>query len=109
MPWYGNGENGLGAANGSNSNHAPEGRILAAEFRPSSGVELTGGRSVGEIQRGARILVAGRRGLVGSAIVKLFQAEGIEGIRTATRNQLDLRDRAGVISACFIRTLLRMP
>jgi GDP-L-fucose synthase len=44
----------------------------------------------------ARVFVAGHRGLVGSAIVRRLEREpGIE-VLTATRDQLDLRDQAGV-------------
>ncbi len=44
----------------------------------------------------ARIYVAGHRGLVGSSICRLLEAEGYGCILTATRNQLDLRDQAAV-------------
>jgi GDP-L-fucose synthase len=43
-----------------------------------------------------RIFVAGHGGLVGSAIVRRLEAEGVRGILTATREQLDLRDQAAV-------------
>jgi GDP-L-fucose synthase len=42
-----------------------------------------------------RIFVTGHRGLVGSAIVRRLNAEGIEPL-TATRDELDLRDQAAV-------------
>jgi GDP-L-fucose synthase len=45
---------------------------------------------------GARIYVAGHRGLVGSAIVRRLQRDGDTNILTATREQLDLRDQAAV-------------
>ena len=48
------------------------------------------------IDRSARIFVAGHRGLVGSAIVRYLKAQGFEGLLTATREQLDLRDQAAV-------------
>jgi GDP-L-fucose synthase len=44
----------------------------------------------------SRIYVAGHRGLVGSAIIRRLQAEGIEHVLCATREQLDLRDQAAV-------------
>jgi GDP-L-fucose synthase len=45
---------------------------------------------------GSRILVAGHRGLVGSAVVRRLDRLGFESILTATRDQLDLRDQAAV-------------
>jgi len=44
----------------------------------------------------ARIFVAGSRGLVGSAIVRRLEADGVTRLLTATREQLDLRDQAAV-------------
>src|SRR3954467_5389214 len=44
----------------------------------------------------ARIFVAGHGGLVGSAIVRRLQADGVRDVLTATRDQLDLRDQAAV-------------
>jgi GDP-L-fucose synthase len=49
-----------------------------------------------QIERSARIFVAGHRGLVGSAIVRHLQAQGFDHLLTATRDQLDLRDQAAV-------------
>jgi len=43
-----------------------------------------------------RVFVAGHGGLVGSAILRRLQAEGVKDILTATRAQLDLRDQAAV-------------
>src|SRR5712672_4743508 len=48
------------------------------------------------MNRDARILVAGHRGLVGSAVTRRLEAEGCSNILTATRAQLDLRDQAAV-------------
>jgi GDP-L-fucose synthase len=42
------------------------------------------------------VYVAGHTGLVGSAIVRRLQAEGVGELLTATRAQLDLRDQAEV-------------
>ncbi len=44
----------------------------------------------------ARIFVAGHRGLVGSAICRRLEAAGYEGVVTASRDQLDLRDQSAV-------------
>ncbi len=49
-----------------------------------------------QIDRGARVYVAGHRGLVGSAILRRLAADGFSKILTATRDQLDLRDQAAV-------------
>jgi GDP-L-fucose synthase len=49
-----------------------------------------------EMDPGARVFVAGHRGLVGSAIVRRLDAEGFSRVATATREQLDLRDQAAV-------------
>ena len=43
-----------------------------------------------------RIFVAGHRGLVGSAILRRLQADGVSMAPDATRDQLDLRDQAAV-------------
>ena len=45
---------------------------------------------------GSRIFVAGHRGLVGSAVMRQLAAAGYTALQTATRDQLDLRDQAGV-------------
>ena len=49
-----------------------------------------------QIDRDARVFVAGHRGLVGSALVRKLEAEGFTNILTATRDQLDLRDQSEV-------------
>ena len=49
-----------------------------------------------EIDRAARIYVAGHAGLVGSAIVRRLQSAGFNNVLTATRRQLDLRDQGEV-------------
>lgn len=45
------------------------------------------------LRPGARVFVAGHRGLVGSAVARLLAAEGYEVV-TRSREQLDLRDAA---------------
>jgi len=45
---------------------------------------------------GSRVYVAGHGGLVGSAVVRRLQAEGLRNLLIATRDQLDLRDQAAV-------------
>lgn len=45
---------------------------------------------------GARIYVAGHRGLVGSAIVRKLQAEGYTNLVLRTSKELDLRDQSAV-------------
>ena len=49
-----------------------------------------------ESPRDVRTFVAGHRGLVGSAIVRLLQARGHAHVLTATRDELDLRDPVAV-------------
>jgi GDP-L-fucose synthase len=44
----------------------------------------------------SRIFVAGHRGLVGSAIVRRLETEGFRRVLLATRQELDLRNQAGV-------------
>ena len=50
--------------------------------------------------KAAKIFVAGHRGMVGSAVVRRFAAEGYTNILTRTRSELDLRDR-GAVEAFF--------
>src|SRR6187431_1710244 len=49
-----------------------------------------------EVDRRARMFVAGHGGLVGSAIMRRLRSAGYENLLTATRQQLDLRDQAAV-------------
>lgn len=48
------------------------------------------------MDKGARIFVAGHRGLVGSALVRRLTRDGYTNLLTAPREQLDLRDQAAV-------------
>ena len=49
-----------------------------------------------------RIFVAGHKGLVGSAIYRRLTAEGLGGLITRDRNELDLRD-SGAVNLFFER------
>jgi len=49
-----------------------------------------------QLERDARIYVAGHTGLVGSAIGRRLRVAGFTEILTATRRELDLRDQAAV-------------
>ncbi|MGD1848468.1 MAG: GDP-L-fucose synthase family protein [Salibacteraceae bacterium] len=49
------------------------------------------------MEKNARIYVAGHRGMVGSAIVRLLEQKGYTTIITRTSSELDLRDQAKVI------------
>ncbi len=49
-----------------------------------------------QIERDARVFVAGHRGLVGSALVRKLEAEGFDNILTASRSEVDLRDQSEV-------------
>jgi GDP-L-fucose synthase len=51
---------------------------------------------MGELRPDSRVFVAGHRGLVGSAVLRRLEAEGLRHVLTATREQLDLRDQAAV-------------
>jgi GDP-L-fucose synthase len=46
-----------------------------------------------ELDRTARCFVAGHRGLVGSAVLREFEASGFRDLITRTSSELDLRDR----------------
>ena len=48
------------------------------------------------LDRDAPVYVAGHRGLVGAAIVRHLGAEGFTDVRTATRDQVDLRNQSEV-------------
>ncbi|GGX70544.1 GDP-L-fucose synthase [Litorimonas cladophorae] len=45
---------------------------------------------------GKRVWVAGHRGMVGSAIVRRLESENVAEVLTATRSELDLKDKAAV-------------
>src|SRR3989338_3994186 len=48
------------------------------------------------MEQTSSIYVAGHRGLVGSAIVRMLTARGFKNLITKPRSELDLRDRAAV-------------
>ncbi|PBA56155.1 GDP-L-fucose synthase [Mycobacterium intracellulare subsp. chimaera] len=50
--------------------------------------------SVGVLDRGSPVYIAGHRGLVGSALVRRFEAEGFTNLLVRSHNELDLMDRA---------------
>lgn len=49
---------------------------------------------VGVLDRASRVYIAGHRGLVGSALLRKFQAEGFANLVVLSHNELDLTDRA---------------
>ena len=51
-----------------------------------------------KIDKGAKIYVAGHRGMVGSAIVRKFKAEGYTNIVVKTHKELDLKNQLAVAS-----------
>ncbi|GAB24400.1 GDP-L-fucose synthase [Gordonia polyisoprenivorans NBRC 16320 = JCM 10675] len=52
--------------------------------------------SAGPLDRGATTYIAGHRGLVGSALWRLFEAEGFSDLVGRTSSELDLTDRSAV-------------
>jgi GDP-L-fucose synthase len=55
-----------------------------------------GRRSLPSLDRSARVWVAGHRGLVGSAITRLLQAQGFSNLILRTSQELDLRSQGAV-------------
>lgn len=53
-------------------------------------------RKKGQMEKDAKIYVAGHRGLVGSAIVRALRAKGFQNIIGKTRGELDLLDQTAV-------------
>ncbi len=51
------------------------------------------GPSVGVLDRGSRVYIAGHRGLVGSALLRRFTAEGFTNVVVRSHSELDLTDR----------------
>ncbi len=56
---------------------------------------MSEGASIG-LEAGARVFVAGHRGMVGSAVVRRLQVAGVSDIVTAARSDLDLLDQGAV-------------
>lgn len=56
----------------------------------STGMET----SIGTLDRALPVYIAGHRGLVGSALVRTFEAEGFTNLVVRSHDQLDLTDRA---------------
>jgi GDP-L-fucose synthase len=50
------------------------------------------------MEKGAKIFVAGHRGMVGSAIVRKLQAEGFHNLVLRTSSELDLRNQSAVVN-----------
>ena len=57
---------------------------------------MTARTKVKDMDKRARIYIAGHGGLVGSAVVRRLQQERFDHLLTVTRDQLDLRDQAAV-------------
>ncbi len=57
---------------------------------------MSAGWSPGRLDRTARVYVAGHRGLVGSALVRVLAAEGFTDVVGRSSAELDLGDRAAV-------------
>ena len=55
---------------------------------------MSGDTAIGELDRAAPVYIAGHRGLVGSALLRKFQAEGFTNLVVRSRAELDLTDRA---------------
>ncbi|WP_374021670.1 GDP-L-fucose synthase family protein [Mycobacterium sp. HNNTM2301] len=49
---------------------------------------------IGMLDRASPVYIAGHRGLVGSALMRRFQAEGFTNLLTRSHSELDLTDRA---------------
>ena len=62
---------------------------------------MSTGTSISALDRAAPVYIAGHRGLVGSALLRRFQAEGFTNLIVRDRSELDLTDRAATFD--FIR------
>ena len=52
--------------------------------------------AVGVLDRASPVYIAGHRGLVGSALIRRFQAEGFTNLLLRSRSELDLTDRSAM-------------
>ena len=51
-----------------------------------------------QLQKSDKIFVAGHRGMVGSALVRRFEAQGFTDLLTRDRTQIDLADESAIAS-----------
>jgi GDP-L-fucose synthase len=56
--------------------------------------DINADKAIGELDRAAPVYIAGHRGLVGSALVRKFQAAGFTNLLLRSRTDVDLTDRA---------------
>lgn len=52
--------------------------------------------NLSDMEKNSKIYIAGHRGMVGSALMRKWQAEGFTNIITRTSAELDLRNQAAV-------------
>ena len=66
--------------------------------RPAMSSDMNADKAIGVLDRAAPVYIAGHRGLVGSALVRKFQAAGFTNLllRSRTDAPLELRDRRGL-------------
>jgi GDP-L-fucose synthase len=62
--------------------------------RPAVNSDMNADKAIGELDRAAPVYIAGHRGLVGSALVRKFQAAGFTNLLLRSRTEVDLTDRA---------------
>ena len=60
------------------------------------------GTSVGVLDRALPVYIAGHRGLVGSALLRRFQAEGFSNLLVRSHDELDLTDRAATFDFILV-------
>jgi GDP-L-fucose synthase len=74
-------------------NDTPSSITDARDRVPPALAARQGYGGMAELDRTARCFVAGHRGLVGSAVLREFEASGFRDLITRTSSELDLRDR----------------
>jgi GDP-L-fucose synthase len=62
--------------------------------RPAVNSVMNADKAIGDLDRAAPVYIAGHHGLVGSALVRRFQAAGFTNLVLRSRTEVDLRDRA---------------